>query len=81
MSIWHINGGRRLYGDCFVQGAKNAALPIMAASILSPAQTELLNVPCIADVGNTLRILRHLGCEAVIDGGDDYIDSSGMDNI
>lgn len=81
MSIWHINGGRRLYGDCFVQGAKNAALPIMAASILSPAQTELLNVPCIADVGNTLRILRHLGCEAVIDGGDVYIDSSGMDNF
>ena len=34
MAIWHINGGRRLEGACFVQGSKNAVLPILAASIV-----------------------------------------------
>lgn len=80
MSIWHINGGRKLQGACFVQGAKNAALPIMAASILCPAQTELLNVPRIADVSNTLNILRGLGCDAAQNGGDVNIDSTGLNS-
>ena len=35
MSIWHIYGGNRLTGSTRVQGAKNAVLPIMAASVLS----------------------------------------------
>lgn len=80
MSIWHINGGNKLGGTCFAQGAKNAALPIMAATVLCPAETELLNVPAIADVGNTLRILRYLGCEAERDGSDVYINSCGMNS-
>ena len=80
MSIWHINGGNELKGTCFVQGAKNAALPIMAASILCPAETELLNVPDIADVRNTLRILRYLGCEAEQNGSQVYINSCGLNS-
>jgi UDP-N-acetylglucosamine 1-carboxyvinyltransferase len=81
MSVWHVNGGKKLFGTCFVQGSKNAALPIMAASIMTPAETELMNVPCIADVGNTLRILRSLGCYAEQDGGDVYINSIGLDSF
>lgn len=81
MSVWHVNGGKKLFGTCFVQGSKNAALPIMAASIMTPAETELMNVPCIADVGNTLRILRSLGCYAEQDGGDAYINSIGLDSF
>ena len=77
MSIWHIHGERPLEGACFVQGAKNAALPIMAASILCPARSELMNVPRIADVRNTLAILRALGCRAEQDGCDVSIDSAG----
>lgn len=45
MSVWHVNGGNRLSGSVTVQGAKNAVLPIMAASVLAPGETELLNVP------------------------------------
>ena len=45
MSVWHVNGGNRLTGSITVQGAKNAVLPIMAASVLAPCETELLNVP------------------------------------
>ena len=78
MDIWHIKGGRRLEGACFVQGSKNASLPIIAASIISPARSELLNVPQLRDVDAALRILRHLGCTAEQRRGDVYIDSSGL---
>ena len=64
MDIWRIRGGRRLEGVCFVQGSKNASLPILAASILGKTESELQNVPQLRDIDAALRILRHLGCEA-----------------
>lgn len=78
MDIWHIQGGRRLEGACFVQGSKNASLPIIAASIICPLRSELLNVPQLRDVDAALRILRHLGCLAEQRGDEVYIDSSGL---
>lgn len=75
MAIWHINGGNRLEGACFVQGSKNAVLPILAASLISPAETNLLNVPQLKDVDTSLRIIRSLGCTAEQQGNDVYIDS------
>ena len=75
MELWHIRGGNRLEGACFVQGSKNASLPILAASIICPASTELLNVPQLRDVDAALRILRHLGCWAEQSGGEVTIDS------
>ena len=78
MSIWHIYGGNRLTGNTRVQGAKNAVLPIMAASVLSGGETVLHNVPDLRDVTTTLRILQHLGCTAVRDGDTVRIDSRGM---
>lgn len=78
MAIWHINGGNRLEGACFVQGSKNAALPIMAASVISANETELLNVPQLSDVSDTLRILRRLGCTAEQQNNDVYIDSRSL---
>lgn len=76
MDIWHIRGGKRLEGACFVQGSKNASLPIIAASIVCPARTELMNVPQLKDVDAALRILRHLGCVAEQRKNDVYIDST-----
>lgn len=78
MAIWHINGGRRLEGACFVQGSKNAVLPILAASIVCPTETNLLNVPQLSDVAMSLRILRQLGCTAEQQGNDVYIDSRSI---
>lgn len=78
MELWHIRGGRKLDGTCFVQGSKNASLPIIAASIICPMRSELMNVPQLRDVDAALRILRHLGCSAEQRGGDVYIDSSGL---
>ena len=78
MAVWHINGGRRLCGSCFVQGSKNAALPIIAASIVSGGETDLMNVPQLSDVSNSLRILRQLGCTAQQQGNDCYINSENI---
>lgn len=78
MDIWNIRGGSRLEGACTVQGSKNASLPIIAASLISPAKTELMNVPKLRDVDAALRILHHLGCNALQQGNALYIDSSGI---
>jgi len=59
-----------------VQGSKNATLPIIAASIICPARSELMNVPQLRDVDAALRILRHIGCTAEQRGGEVYIDST-----
>jgi len=78
MDIWKLRGGSRLEGACFVQGSKNASLPIIAASLICPAETELMNVPRLNDVDSALRILHHLGCEAEQHGSDVYINSAGI---
>ena len=78
MSVWRVSGGRRLEGSVTVQGAKNAVLPIMAASVLSPCETELLNVPSLRDVDATIRILRGLGCAVEREGDAVNIDSTGL---
>jgi UDP-N-acetylglucosamine 1-carboxyvinyltransferase len=78
MDIWHIHGGQRLEGVSFVQGSKNASLPILAASILAPLRCELHNVPKLRDVDAALRILRHLGCQAEQWGNEVYIDSTAL---
>ncbi len=75
MDIWHIKRCFRLEGEYPVQGSKNASLPILAASIVCPAVTELEGVPYLDDVDAALRILRHLGCETRQDGHSVYIDS------
>ena len=78
MEIWHIRGGQQLFGTCQVQGSKNASLPILAASILTPLCCELHNVPQLRDVDAALRILRYLGCRAEQEGQTVYIDSRGL---
>ncbi len=65
MSIWHITGGSPLRGQIRVQGSKkNAVLPVIAASLLCGAETELLNCPDLSDVDAAMDILRYLGCAA-----------------
>lgn len=78
MDIWHIHGERPLEGACFVQGSKNASLPIIAASIISPTRSELFNVPQLRDVDAALRILRHLGCTAEQRENEVVIDSTSL---
>lgn len=61
-NIVYIEGGRRLQGTVCAQGAKNAALPIMAASLLlDDGQLEISRVPRLDDVAIMADLLRHLG--------------------
>ena len=61
MQCLRIQGGRPLAGSVAVSGAKNAALPIMAASILASGPVRLENVPRLVDVDTQALVLRHLG--------------------
>ena len=56
-----IQGGRPLNGRVTVSGAKNAALPVMAATLLTPGQHVLRNVPSLADTRTMARVLEKLG--------------------
>lgn len=59
-----IEGGRRLQGEIKVSGSKNAALPILFATILCEGTVMLDNVPELKDIATTLSLLRTLGCAA-----------------
>jgi UDP-N-acetylglucosamine 1-carboxyvinyltransferase len=58
-----IQGGRRLAGEYTVQGAKNSALPILAATAAARGQCVIHRCPNLSDVEATLRILTYLGCK------------------
>jgi UDP-N-acetylglucosamine 1-carboxyvinyltransferase len=63
-----ICGGKILNGDIQISGAKNAALPLMIASLLTAKTLTLRNVPRLADVNLLLRILRNHGVDMTVDG-------------
>lgn len=63
MKSYIIEGGRKLEGEVKVSGSKNAALPILAATILNKGTTILENVPKIKDTEVMLEILEYLGCK------------------
>lgn len=58
-----IDGGRKLAGTVQISGSKNAALPIMMATVLTRGTSELFNIPALRDVNTTCQLLKHLGCE------------------
>ncbi|MNM62327.1 UDP-N-acetylglucosamine 1-carboxyvinyltransferase [compost metagenome] len=72
-----IEGGRPLSGSIRIHGAKNAALPIMAASLLSEGKVQLQNVPRLLDIDVMLGILNRLGCSAIHKGDTVIIETSG----
>jgi len=63
LPYFRINGGNRLRGSLRISGAKNAALPIMAASILCDGEVILHDVPSVADVVSLAELLGKLGVE------------------
>ncbi len=63
-----VTGGQRLNGTIKISGAKNAALPLMIASLLSEEPLVLENVPDLADVNSLIRILTNHGVDHRVDG-------------
>jgi UDP-N-acetylglucosamine 1-carboxyvinyltransferase len=60
-----ITGKKRLEGKVAVSGAKNAALPILFATLLSNRKSSIKNIPVLADIHTTLKVLRALGVGAI----------------
>lgn len=75
MDSIQIFGGKRLQGELKVQGSKNAALPMIAAAILTDGVTILHNCPQIVDVYAMINILNILGCKVVWEGTSLIIDA------
>ncbi len=75
-----INGGKKLKGEVFVSGAKNAALPIIAAGLLCPEKHVVSNVPLLADVKTLGKILQNMGVSVERQDKDVIIDASGTLN-
>ncbi len=61
-----ISGGARLSGDVRISGAKNATLPILAATLLASEPVEVQNVPHLRDVTTMISLLQRMGSEATI---------------
>ena len=68
-----INGGRRLAGSLRISGAKNAALPILAASLLTSGRVQLRNTPRLNDIRTMLALLSRLGAHTC------EVDPSGVE--
>jgi len=63
MDRFKIQGGRRLEGEVRISGAKNAALPAMAASLLTAESVHLKNIPHVRDIITMAKLLAHMRCK------------------
>ncbi|WP_028561615.1 UDP-N-acetylglucosamine 1-carboxyvinyltransferase [Paenibacillus pinihumi] len=76
-----IEGGKPLSGTIVIQGAKNAALPILAASMLVEGTVIIDHVPKLRDIEVMLDILRELGCRAEHNGQTVVLDTSALHSV
>ena len=76
-----IQGGRRLSGRVAISGAKNAALPVMAATLLAPGVHKLRNVPDLLDTRTFARVLEVLGARVSFKGDLCTIDTTRVDSV
>lgn len=80
IDIFEIEGPVKLAGHIKISGSKNAALPIMAACLLTGGTSTIKNVPHLADISVTNELLNSLGANVERTNGDIRIDASDIDN-
>src|SRR5512136_1167035 len=73
-----INGGKELKGEVSISGAKNAALPIIAAGLLCEGGHRITNVPALVDVTTLGRILRNMGVAFELKDHEIILDSTNL---
>lgn len=78
MEVLSITGGKPLFGELTVQGAKNSVLPLLAAALLPHEASVIHNCPALSDVDASLDILRHLGCRVDRRGSTLEIDAATL---
>lgn len=71
-----IEGGQKLKGELAVEGAKNAVLPVLAATVLNGGINVIHNCPGLKDVSIMFEILRNMGCKVTVKGSTVEVDSS-----
>jgi len=67
LDYYKIKGGKKLKGEIKISGAKNAALPIIVASLLTDGETVLSNVPDLKDIRTIIKVIEYLGAETDFD--------------
>ncbi|PSU47044.1 UDP-N-acetylglucosamine 1-carboxyvinyltransferase [Photobacterium frigidiphilum] len=80
MQKFRIQGGGPLSGEVSISGAKNAALPILFASLLAEKPVEIANVPKLRDIDTTMELLGRLGVN-ITRNGSVFIDASGVNEF
>ena len=81
MSKLIINGGKSLRGECCIQGAKNSALPILAACIMAQGECVIHNCPNLADTDAAGEILETLGCSVKRQQSSLLVNSRGFESF
>lgn len=75
-----IEGGARLAGEIAISGAKNAALPLLCAALLTREPVTFTNVPRLNDIATLLRLLEQMGVKVVRQDDSVTLDASQLDN-
>lgn len=81
MESFVIEGGKRLSGEIDLQGCKNSALPILAASVLNKSESIIHNVPDIEDVNTMIEMLKDLGCYVEKKGHSVIVNSKDINKV
>jgi UDP-N-acetylglucosamine 1-carboxyvinyltransferase len=81
MDKLQITGGNRLNGDIVISGAKNAALPILCAGLLTSGDLELSNVPRLHDVHTMLKLLEQTGLKVTRDDQNVTLNGAGITSL
>ena len=76
-----IEGARKLQGEIRISGAKNAALPLIAATLIAPGKHVIHNVPDLRDTRTILTLLETLGAEWKREGGTLSIQTDSLNNF
>jgi UDP-N-acetylglucosamine 1-carboxyvinyltransferase len=76
-----IQGGAPLHGEVFISGAKNAALPIMCAGLLSAEPLQLNNIPDLHDVSTMRKLLQQMGVAIEVQGETMTLHGAGVNKL
>ncbi|EAI9226728.1 UDP-N-acetylglucosamine 1-carboxyvinyltransferase [Campylobacter coli] len=79
MTYLEIQGSQKLQGEVIISGAKNAALPLIASSILAKNEVKINNVPNVADIKTLISLLENLGAKTDFKENTAYLDTSTFD--
>jgi UDP-N-acetylglucosamine 1-carboxyvinyltransferase len=73
-----ITGGQRLTGSVEISGSKNAALPVLAACILTAGKNSILNLPELLDIKTMLEVLDSIGATIIVEDKKVYVDTTSV---